>query len=98
MSNTAIKIECPLCQRKFTVTKAANHRKNHHPEITSADFVKKIRAAKSRGDLNYRTYKLQEAEESLLRSATDVLRDGKKITKSIRSVVSAGAFGIGKKR
>ena len=98
MPNKTVKIECPFCKRQFTFGKAANHRKNHHPELEVDEFVNAIKRAKKQGKLKYRSYELQESKESPMRTATTVLQDHSKRGKGVRSIVSSGAFELGKKR
>lgn len=98
MTKKTVKIECPFCKRSFTFGKAANHRKNHHPDLAVEDFITAIKRAKKKGQLKYRTFKLQEGEKSPMRTATDAMQDQGKRGKGVRSIVSAGAFEMGKKR
>ena len=98
MPKKTVKIECPFCKRQFTFGKAANHRKIHHPELAADEFVEAVKRAKKKGQLKYRTFKLEEAEKSPMRTATDAMQDQGKGGKGVRSIVSAGAFEMGKKR
>ena len=98
MPKKTVKIECPFCKRQFTFPKAANHRKNHHSDLAVEDFITAIKRAKKKGQLKYRTFELQEGEKSPMRTATDAMQDQRKRGKGVRSIVSAGAFEMGKKR
>jgi len=98
MPKKTVKIECPFCDRQFTFGKAANHRRNHHPDLEVDEFVGAIKRVKKQRQLKYRSYELQDSKESTMRTATTVLQDHSKRGKGVRSIVSGGAFEMGKKR
>jgi hypothetical protein len=98
MTKKTVRIECPFCKRRFTFGKAANHRKIHHPDLATEDFVIAIKRVKKKGQLKYKTYKLQEGKKSPMRTATDAMQDSRKRGKGVRSIVSGGAFESVKKQ
>jgi uncharacterized Zn finger protein (UPF0148 family) len=94
------KIQCPLCGHGFYFGSAEKHRQKAHPEIEFAKFLADIEQAKRLGKLKFRRQKQPKSKvnQSGMRTATTVLQEEKKTNKGIRSVVSAGAFGMGKMR
>ena len=93
-----MKIQCPYCGKGFYFKSADAHRKKEHPDIEFAKFLSDIKKAKRQGKLKFKRYKVPKKTKPSMRSATTVLEDQKKDVKRIRSIVSAGAFGMGKKR
>lgn len=93
-----IKIQCPYCGHGFYFKSADKHRQKKHPEIEFSEFLARIEKAKKQGKLKFKRQKAAKKKESSFRSATTVLEEEGRKSKGIKSIVSAGAFGMGKKR
>ena len=93
----AIVLECPICQKRVSLKAASRHRKHHHPEIDSTEYLSIIDETKKKGQLRFKQYRIPKAPKTP-NSGTTVLQQASNTSKGVRSIVSAGAFGMGRKR
>lgn len=94
---TYVHFGCPLCARRVKVQSAKRHRAEHHPEIDFAAFALQVKAAKRDGQLKFRKYKSSQVPKGPA-SATTVLQNARNTKAGVKSIISGGAFGMGKKR
>ena len=97
----AIVIECPICGKRVSLkakakSKAANnHRRRFHPDIELTEYISLIAEAKSNKRLRFKQYKVPRVPRTPV-SATTVLQQARNASEGVRSIVSAGAFGMRK--
>ena len=93
----AIVIECPICRKRVSMRKAVNHGRNRHADIDLTEYISIIKETKNKGLLRYKQYKTPRAPKSPV-SGTNVLQQARNASRGVTSIISAGAFGMGKKR
>jgi len=89
-----IEFTCPICGNTITLKSLHRHQKKHHMDVTLNELKKIINDFAKEGKLIMDTRRIPRAGNP--KSATQVLTDTKE--KSVRSVVSGGAFEQGKNR
>lgn len=89
-----IDILCPLCGIKTRLNKLQRHRNRKHPEYSLDEYESLIEKHIKDGMNLVDTKRVVTSHADA--TATKALIEKKKYTKKITSVVSGGAFGMGK--
>lgn len=89
-----VRITCPLCGNRFSLSRAVKHRNKHHEDLSLQDFEAQIADALKSGQLDYKATRTDKRD---LTTATAALKERSKlvVTDSPR-IVSGGSFGLKK--
>ncbi len=89
-----VRITCPLCGNRFSLSRAVKHRNKHHEDLSLQDFEAKIAGALKAGQLDYKATRTDNRDFT---TATAALKDRSTlVVTDTPRIVSGGGFGLKK--